>query len=357
MAALKFNPDLKLAPLTLAAIEAAVSKAADDGFRPHLGASLIGRSCMRSLWYSFRWATKAKFSARTLRLFARGQREEDVMAQFLRSAGMTIHQVDQSTGQQYRFSECGGHFGGSMDGGIHGVPDAPKTWHVWECKTSSKKMFDELERLGVKESKPEHWAQMQCYMKWTGMDRALYTSICKDDDRMHIERIDFDEQAADALITKAGQIIFSDEPPQRIGGPDWFECKWCDHFETCHGQATPVPTCRSCAHSTPEQDGTWSCAKYPKTLTVQEQKAGCIDHRFIPKTLEHWAELSDANHEKNWVEYKHIATGLKFVNGPFPEGFKSIEIHAASEKAALAHIANDESLMNLRRQYRGEVVE
>lgn len=39
MAALNFRADLKLATKTLAAIDAATLRQADDGLRPHLGAS------------------------------------------------------------------------------------------------------------------------------------------------------------------------------------------------------------------------------------------------------------------------------------------------------------------------------
>ena len=35
-------------------------KAADDGLRQHLGASLIGKPCERALWYTFRWTTLKK---------------------------------------------------------------------------------------------------------------------------------------------------------------------------------------------------------------------------------------------------------------------------------------------------------
>ena len=46
-----------LATATLDAIDAAMLKAADDGLRQHLGASLIGKPCERALWYTFRWTT------------------------------------------------------------------------------------------------------------------------------------------------------------------------------------------------------------------------------------------------------------------------------------------------------------
>jgi hypothetical protein len=356
MAALNFNPNLKLATLTLAAIEAAGVRLAENGFRPHLGASAIGKKCERALWYSFRWARVASFDARVLRLFARGQREEDPFAALLRTAGITIHQVEQGTGQQFRFSDCGGHFGGSMDGACVGVPDAPKTWHVWECKTASKKMFDDLVSKGVKESKPEHWSQMQCYMHWTGMERALYTSVCKDDDRLHLERVEYDASAATKLVEKAQRIIDAPEPPERIGDASWYECKFCDFHSVCHGTEAPAVNCRTCAHSTPERDGTWSCAGTGNALNVQEQNAGCIEHRYIPATIKHWAEVVNANHEQNWVEYQHINAGSKFINGPGPDGFSSKEIHAAADKAGLGMVAADEYLMNLRKQFGAEVV-
>ena len=109
----------------------------------------------------------------------------------------------------------------SWDGACIGLPDAPQTWHVIEMKTHGKKSFDELTAKGVQTAKPEHYAQMQCYMAWSGMTRALYMAVCKDDDRMHLERIDYDREAADRLFVKAQRIIDAPEPLPGIsnGGP------------------------------------------------------------------------------------------------------------------------------------------
>jgi hypothetical protein len=356
MAELKFNADLKIASKTLEAIDAAVLANAEDGFRTHLGASLIGRPCGRSLWYAFRWARKASFDARTLRLFARGQREEDVMAGLLRSAGMNIMQVDASTGQQFRFSDCDGHFGGSMDGGVQGVPDAPKAWHVWECKTAGKKAFDDLAAKGVRESKPEHWAQMQCYMHWTGMERALYTTVCKDDDRLHIERVGYDKKAAEQFIALAHHIINAPEPLERIGSPDFYLCKWCDHHAICHGEEAPAVNCRTCAHSTPVKDAGWTCEGRGVNLTTSDQRKGCEHHRYIPILLEQWADVKQANHEENWVKYRHRATGWEFVNGAAPDGYTSAEIHACADKAALPVLAQADDMRELREKFNARVV-
>lgn len=356
MAELKFNADLKIASKTLEAIDAAVLARAEDGFRAHLGASIIGRPCNRALWYAFRWARKASFDARTLRLFARGQREEDVVAGLLRAAGMNVMQVDQATGRQFQFSECNGHFGGSMDGGVLGVPEAPKTWHVWECKTAGKKAFDDLAAKGVKESKPEHWVQMQCYMRWTGMERALYTAVCKDDDRLHIERVDYDQEAAEEHIKLAEYIINAPEPLERIGGPDFYLCKWCDYSSICHGEVAPAVNCRTCAHSTPVADGKWKCEGTDTELPTSAQRTGCEHHRYIPIMLEQWAQVTDANHEQNWVKYRHCKTGWEFVNGAPPDGYASSEIHSCADKAALPILAQADDLRELRQQFNARVV-
>lgn len=334
MSDLTFRADLKLATATLDAIERAVVAATDDGLRPHLGASLIGKPCERALWYQFRWAQKSAFDGRMLRLFARGQREEDIMSGLLRAAGITLVQADPNSGEQYRFGS--GHFGGSMDGAAIGVPDAPQSWHVWECKTSGAKAFKDLVAKGVQAAKPEHYAQMQCYMAWTGMERALYTAVCKDDDTLYIERIDFDRAEADRLFAKAQRIIDAPEPPSGIStDASYYLCKWCDYHGQCHGEAVPLPTCRSCAHVTPVADGHWYCERNSKTLDTAAQKAACQGHRFIPALLARFAEPVEADTEANWIKYKHKKTGLTFTNGLPPEGYESAEIHACEGKAAL----------------------
>jgi len=50
------------------AIFAAYEAQSGDGFRPHLGASLIGKDCERALWFDFRWTTVRRHPGRLLRL-------------------------------------------------------------------------------------------------------------------------------------------------------------------------------------------------------------------------------------------------------------------------------------------------
>jgi hypothetical protein len=350
MTALEFNAAIKTADQTLAAVEAAVLKNREDWRRPHLGASVIGGSCSAKLWYGFRWTRDPGFEARTLRLFARGQREEDSLAQLLRDAGLTVVQEDPQTGQQYSFKD--GHFGGSMDGATHGLPESSQ-WHLLEFKTAGRKGFDKLSKEGVRKAQPTHWAQMQCYMRWSGMQRALYVSVCKDDDRLHLERIDYDAKAAEAYMQRAQDVIASDVPLERVSDdPSWYECKWCEHEGVCKGEKIPQPHCRTCSHVTFRRDGTTHCGLYDAEIPVGTQRTGCDRHLYNPAFLRNWARPIDASEADNWVQYQLTGHDVQIVNGQGVGRFSSMEMWAAGSPAMLA----DAWLRGTREAFDAEIV-
>lgn len=294
---------------TLSAIYAGYEAQQGDGFRDHLGASLIGKSCLRALWYDFRWATPARFEGRMLRLFETGQLEEARLVRNLRSTGATVLEVDPATGKQFRVSAHGGHFGGSLDGAAIGLLEAPKTWHVVEFKTHSVKSFADLTAKGVEASKPRHYAQMQIYMHLTGMSRAMYLAVCKDTDALHIERIEADKAESERLLDKAGRVINAPRPPSRLtDDPAWFECRFCDHRGVCHDRQAPAVNCRSCLHSSPV-DGGWSCARFDQPIGPQAQRAGCPKHLFIPDFIP--SEVIDAGDD--FVAYR-LGDGSTWIN-------------------------------------------
>jgi CRISPR/Cas system-associated exonuclease Cas4 (RecB family) len=276
----------------------------EDSRRSHLGASIIGRSCSRQLWYTFRWARTQHHDGRLLKLFRRGHDEEPRLVNDLRDVGVEVHVVDRDTGNQFRVSEVGGHFGGSMDGCALGVHEAPQTWHVLEFKTSGDKPFQKLKKDGVQQAKPEHFAQMQVYMHLTGMTRAFYMAVNKNDDEIYTERVKHDPAAAIRLLEKARRIIEAQNPPERIGDKTWYECKWCDYYGICHDTNLPERNCRTCLHSTPEMHGhgEWSCAK-GNEMGDGRERLEC--HRFIP-ALTNMGEPTDVDGDnivyENWTD-------------------------------------------------------
>jgi CRISPR/Cas system-associated exonuclease Cas4 (RecB family) len=264
---------------TLTAINEARESAQESRRSRRMGGSTIGDPCDRKLWYAFRWALPAeRHDARTLRLFQTGHWEEERLLNDLRLAGVSVF------GEQDEAELCGGHFVAKIDAMASGVIEAPKAVHIVECKTHNAKSFAALERSGVQESKPMHFAQMQIYMHAFKLDRALYIAVNKDTDALYVERIKLDPEAVHRLEQKALRIIEADRAPPRIAlDADSFSCRFCRYASMCHDEDAAERNCRTCLHVTPVMnDGGWHCAAHGKMLTPEEQDAGCGDHRYLP---------------------------------------------------------------------------
>ena len=89
---------------TVEAVYAALEQAAEDGLRPHLGFSVIGRECLRAVWYGWRWVTNGKHEGRVLRVFRRGKLEEEWLTRDLQGGGI----------------DHGGHFTGEGRAAVEG---------------------------------------------------------------------------------------------------------------------------------------------------------------------------------------------------------------------------------------------
>ena len=231
----------------------------DEPFRSHLGASLIGRECSRELWYSFHWATRKKFEGRMLRLFNRGHLEEPRFIALFKMIGCDFWQVD-ANGKQFRITGHKGHFGGSMDGVVRGIPDMPDIPMLAEFKTHGEKSFIKLQESGVMGAKWEHFIQMQVYMGKNGLTWAIYGAVNKNTDALHLELVQFDQVQYDRYLARAVMVIDSRDPPPKINNsPGWFKCKMCDQAPVCHGKDLPDRNCRTCKWVDVDDNARWIC--------------------------------------------------------------------------------------------------
>ena len=82
-------------PIIVQLIDAAWEQDQENGFRPHLGGSMIGEKCERKLVYSFRWAKQPVHAGRLLRLFNRGHLEEFRFVSYLRRIGAEIREYSE----------------------------------------------------------------------------------------------------------------------------------------------------------------------------------------------------------------------------------------------------------------------
>ncbi len=288
---------------TVDAIYKSYEDSQGNGFRDHLGASLIGGPCDRQSWYSWRWATRAFHTGRLLRLFQTGNLAEARFTEDLRRIGVTVLDINPETGKQWQFRDETQHFGGSCDAVATGFPEASKSWSIVEMKTHSDKSFKSLTKDGVEKSKPEHYAQCQVYMVMSGIDRAMYIAVNKNDESLYVERLKLDTAFALRMLAKAKRIIESQNPPERVSqNPDWYICKWCSHNAVCFGEALPERHCRSCAFSEAAPEGKWMCHKHDMELSSKMQRQGCSQHKYLPSLIA--GKQTDAAPDADWIEYE-----------------------------------------------------
>ncbi|QYW02066.1 Cas4-domain exonuclease [Stenotrophomonas phage Siara] len=280
----------------------------EEPFRSHMGASLIGRECAREVWLSWHWAAKKMFDGRMLRLFNRGHMEEARFLAMLSMIGVKVANQD-ANGKQYRISGAGGHFGGSGDGMAYGLPDVKLgTIALLEFKTHSLKPFTKIagsgwaqyvedivagreghfNGVGVKEGKPEHYVQMQCYMRKMGYGVCLYAAVHKDTDNVYMEMVPLDTAKADLYLDLADRLVANEMPPKRIGNsPGFFKCRFCDMRMVCHKLEAPVKNCRTCEFAVPIMgNGEWGCKKDGTIIPKAKQFIGCTEYVVNPRITE-----------------------------------------------------------------------
>lgn len=312
-------PESKITAMIYAAWEERAESWDSLGFSP----SLLASECDRALWYQLHWAAaRERFDGRMLRLFQTGHIEEERIVADLLMIGLDIDAVDPRTGKQFSVRALAGHVRGKTDGRINsGVPEAPTKPHVLEAKSHNEKSFNKLVAAGAGnliEGKFDHWVQCQVYMHLQGIDRALYSATCKNDDRRWNDRVRYDLEFCTWLFARLRRIIEAPKPPPPISkkrnAPD---CRFCKAKPICTGESFARVTCRSCIHSTPllEGDASWDCARWSKPLTWDEQRSACEAHLFIPDLVP--GEVIDADEEAETITYR-LRDGREWTDGREP---------------------------------------
>jgi len=296
--------------LTLSAIDVVMEAQQERGARGYVGASSIGDSCERKLWYSFHWIKQGFIEAAGLRRINDGHRGEAIVADMLRKVPGVELSTESADGNQHSFEDLGGHFRGNADGLITGLLQSPTKLHVWECKIVNETKFKKVASLKVAKGEDEalkHWdyvyyAQAQIYMHYFNATRHYMTVGSPGVRDLDSIRTKYNKGDAEMFIEKAKRIITSPRPLGRLSeNPAWHECKWCSFYGVCHDDEMPSQkSCRTCLHSTAKIEGGWKCELKNIALDIKAQKAGCGQHLFIPDLI----PGEQVNSGPNWVEYK-----------------------------------------------------
>lgn len=252
-----------------------------EGNRKHLGASVIGDTCERRLWFGFRWIHNHNPGGRMYRLWQRGHREEPIVFEHLRLRGHVINEVDPATLKQWRLAALHNHFGGSCDGRGYLPASFEYADEVgYEVKTANDKQFKLFKKDGVRKWKPKYAAQMDVYGRAWGIRFFVFTVVNKNDDDKAVEIYECDWTNADRLLAKAERVITWRVPPPRLSEhPSYSECKYCDFNKHCHFGAMPDVNCRSCRNSQPTFEGGWFCDVHQAVIPEDVILTGCPQWR------------------------------------------------------------------------------
>jgi hypothetical protein len=212
--------------------------------RYYLGGSRVGEPCPRKLVYevaNLPVDPGKEFDGRTLRIFAAGHQFETLSIDWLRAAGFDLWTACKDGGQ-FGFATAGGRIRGHIDGVIVDGPDVGIAWPaLFEHKALNAKSWSELVKRGVKLAKPIYYAQLQIYMAYMELERALFTALNKDTQALHHELVAFDAVAAQILSDQAVEIVRAADagelPPRIAASDDFYLCRWCSYAERCWSDA------------------------------------------------------------------------------------------------------------------------
>jgi hypothetical protein len=237
---LDFNSRDTLGERLVSLIDAACAQK-EGAPRNYLGASSIGEPCARRLQYAFEGAATDEgsgFSARTLRIFHRGHKGEEWMAEWLRQAGFDL-KTERRDGSQFGFDDCDGRFKGHIDGVIIGGPDGFGFPALWENKVLGAKGFGQLQKHGIAKAYPAYAAQVATYQAYMQLaeNPAIFTALNADTMEIHAELVPFNEGLAQECADKAARILSAHDHgetlPRVTDDPDSFACRFCPYKGVC----------------------------------------------------------------------------------------------------------------------------
>lgn len=209
--------------------------------RAYLGASSLGEDCARRLQFQYFNTPKdagRHFPGRVLRVFARGHRVEDWMADWLRLAGFDLRARNEH-GEQFGFTAAEGRMRGHADGVIVAGPSGFRYPMLWENKAVGAKTFRELRKKRLTASRPIYATQVALYQAYLGLHEhpALFTAICADDMAIYAERVNFDRGLAQRASDRAVHILRACDSaellPRISTTPTHQTCRYCPWQDRC----------------------------------------------------------------------------------------------------------------------------
>jgi len=196
--------------------------------RDYIGASLVGESCWRKIWYSIKKAPATSFTSKLARTFNIGKYLEIMLLEEIERSGVILlprencHFVDPAFPL----------FQGNVDGIIVN-PDDSHT--ILEIKTANAANFALFEKLGVRKWNLRYYYQLQAYMGLANINNTILLVLNKNSSDLSEELVSFKPEEYEELRSKIKTINDSITPPPRLNdSPFFYMCKNCQFNQHCH---------------------------------------------------------------------------------------------------------------------------
>ena len=209
--------------------------------RQYLGASILGHPCSRKIQYMWKNTPRdsvRELSGKVLRIFRLGDTYEDLAVKWLEQAGFQLETKDKD-GNQIGFTAVDDSVRGHIDGKIVGGPKDITYPRLWECKSMNVKKFTYFQTMGVENSHPEYYSQVQIYMHMLDLKKnpAILTGVNKETGAMHHQEIYYNKEHSESLINKAKEIVEKTNKKELMerafSHRDEFQCRYCDWQDRC----------------------------------------------------------------------------------------------------------------------------
>ena len=196
-----------------------------EGERPRsmFGLSQVG-DCARKLTYIALGYTPEPIPARTQRIFALGNKGEDILAEEITKRGYILSE------QQREIDVLG------VKGHIDGIIDHK---YLWECKTANSRSFRK-NKSGIKKNSPQYYDQVQSYLHGLykqnlNIFKCFFTILNKDTSEIYQEIIPYDQNQILNILDKISFIQGHIDRKELCPIPEGlaWQCGYCQFAKYC----------------------------------------------------------------------------------------------------------------------------
>ncbi len=217
-------------------IHVAISSSNTQEIRRYIGASSIGKPCLRSIWYGFNGYEADKIPASLQITFDIGKSLEKLIISYLDNSKINIEIPTKDNNYLFCQDKDIPEMQGHMDAIIHLDNISPT---ILEIKTAKSSSFNKFKKDGVISWSQSYHYQIQSYMGMSGIDEAIILAINKDSSELHAEHVPFNKELFSYIKSKALSVINSTDAPQKISNNScYYICRTCNYKEICHYEAS-----------------------------------------------------------------------------------------------------------------------